>query len=185
MSSKSRDGRDTQRLDLARLAADDASIRGQWPLAEMSRLVDLQQGDVSLAAPVDYTLTAELRPVKGGEPQVWLHVQAQATLSLCCQRCLGPVAAEVAVDRWLQFVSDEALAAELDADSEDDVLVLERWLDARELAEDELLLELPLVPRHEVCPEPLPQPVDDLEPAPAEENPFAMLAKLKKGDAGP
>ena len=34
------------------------------------------------------------------------------------------------------------------------MLALSRALDLRELVEDELLLALPLVPRHEVCPEP-------------------------------
>ena len=41
------------------------------------------------------------------------------------------------------------------------MLALEPALDLRGLVEDELLLALPLVPRHEVCPEPLP-----IEPEP-------------------
>ena len=48
----------------------------------------------------------------------------------------------------------------------------------RELIEDELILGMPLVPRHGVCPKPLPVPVDDLPVVP-EENPFAALAGLK------
>ncbi|MFZ2989514.1 YceD family protein, partial [Ideonella sp.] len=102
---------------------------------------------------------------------------------LCCQRCLGPVGTEMALDRWVRFVSDEESAAALDAESEDDVLALERWMDLRELIEDELLLALPLVPRHQVCPAPLPLPSDaDVEESPAP-NPFAVLAKLKRGEA--
>jgi len=50
--------------------------------------------------------------------------------------------------------------------------------------EDELILELPLVPRHEgVCPEPLPFPgaADAAEePAVERPNPFAALAALRK-----
>ena len=67
----------------------------------------------------------------------------------------------------------------MDAESEDDVLAISRSLDVPELLEDELLLALPLVPRHEVCPEPLPVP----EEAPEEKapHPFAALAALKKG----
>ena len=59
------------------------------------------------------------------------------------------------------------------------MLALEPALDLQSLVEDELLLALPLVPRHEVCPEPLP-----LEPepaAPAAAHPFAALAALKRG----
>jgi uncharacterized protein len=46
------------------------------------------------------------------------------------------------------------------------VLALEPALDLKELVEDELLLALPLVPRHEVCPEPLP-----FEPGPRRRRP--------------
>ena len=50
------------------------------------------------------------------------------------------------------------------------------------LIEDELLLALPLVPRHEQCPEPLPRAFVEDDPAidPAD-NPFAVLAALKRG----
>ena len=48
----------------------------------------------------------------------------------------------------------------------------------RELIEDELLLAMPIVPRHEVCPEPLVATVDELPDDPAP-NPFAALAALK------
>ncbi|MGS0753455.1 YceD family protein [Roseateles sp. GG27B] len=71
----------------------------------------------------------------------------------------------------------------MDADSEDDVLVLPRYLDAQELVEDELLLALPLVPRHEQCPQPLALPAAELLPdgedADALPHPFAALAALR------
>jgi uncharacterized protein len=63
------------------------------------------------------------------------------------------------------------------------VLALTRHLDALELVEDELLLSLPLVPRHEVCPQPLPVTTAELpEDEDGDEerpNPFAALAALK------
>jgi uncharacterized protein len=86
----------------------------------------------------------------------------------------------LSVDRRVFFVAGEDAAASLDAESEDDVLPLAP-LDVKALVEDELLLALPLVPRHEACPEPLP-----FEPgpeAPASEHPFAALAALKRGPA--
>jgi uncharacterized protein len=173
---------DSRRLDVALLAAEGQSLTGQWPLAELSRLVDLQVDGQLDAVQVDWAARGELRPVTGGAPEVWLHLRAGCRMALCCQRCLGPVSTELLVDRAFHFVPDESLAERLDADSEDDVLVLARWMDLQELVEDELLLALPLVPRHDQCPQPLPQPVDDLPEEP-EENPFAMLAALKKGDA--
>ena len=99
---------------------------------------------------------------------------------LVCQRCLGPVEAVLDADRSFLFVAGEDAAAALDADSEDDVLALTRSLDLRELVEDELLLALPLVPRHEECPEPLEVPPDADAPVEEKKNPFAVLAALKR-----
>ena len=56
------------------------------------------------------------------------------------------------VERRIRFVDGEDAGGALDADSDDDVLALTPALDLHELVEDELLLALPLVPRHEVCP---------------------------------
>lgn len=85
-------------------------------------------------------------------------------------------------ERSFLFVRDEATAAQLDEELEDDVLVLPRQLDLLELVEDELILALPLVPRHETCPQPLPMSAADAGwPAEeAEPHPFAALAALKK-----
>jgi uncharacterized protein len=52
-------------------------------------------------------------------------------------------------------------------------------LDLLPLLEDELILAVPLVPRHERCPEPLPLPADEPDEMPAE-HPFAKLAALKQ-----
>lgn len=178
---------DPLRLDVAALAQRAEQLSGEWPLAALERLAGsaVHESPDFAASVVHWQLTGEARPVKGGAAEIWMHVAASAELPLTCQRCLGPVMTEVAVDRWLRFVADESQAAALDAELEDDVLELVRDLDARELIEDELLLELPLVPAHEDdCPEPLPVPEDGLEeaqgdPDPAE-HPFAALARLKK-----
>ena len=62
------------------------------------------------------------------------------------------------------------------------MLVLSRQFDLRELVEDELLLTLPIVPKHEQCPALLPSAAPGLaaeDVAPA--HPFAALAALKRG----
>jgi len=112
---------------------------------------------------------------------VWLHAAAQATVHLECQRCLKPLTEALAAERSFQFVHGEDAAAQLDADSDDDVLALTRALDLRELIEDELLLALPIVPRHDVCPEPL-AVAADVELSDERPNPFAALAALKRTD---
>ena len=85
-------------------------------------------------------------------------------------------------ERRIYFVEGEDAAAALDAENEDDVLALTPTLDLQALVEDELLLALPLVPRHEVCPEPLPRALVEDDPArEAADHPFAALAALKQG----
>jgi uncharacterized protein len=127
---------------------------------------------------VAWSARGEARATRGGEIQTWLHVTAATALPLECQRCLKAVDVALQIERSFLFVHGEDAAAQLDADSDDDVLALTRALDLRELIEDELLLALPLVPRHEICPEPLlagaEAPVDE------KPNPFAALAALKR-----
>lgn len=178
---------DPRRLDVEAFAKEGGTLDGEWPMASLDRLADAahpeaRPGEAELA---QWHVEGEARPVKGAPPQTWLHVTARARLALVCQRCLGPVDTPLEAGRSFMFVADEDTAARLDAETEDDVMVLTRALDLRALVEDELLLALPLVPRHELCPQPLPlEHGDEAGQAPA--NPFAALAALKQrgGSAG-
>lgn len=175
---------DPRRLDIAAFAEQGAALSGQWPLAELTRLA--ASGQAAPGAEVAWSVRGERRAVHGGEPELWIHLDVNARLHMECQRCLGPVETVLEVDRRLRFVAGEEQAAVLDADSDDDVLALERAFDLRELAEDELLLALPLVPRHEQCAEPLILAADPLPPETETErpNPFAVLQQLKPPGAG-
>jgi len=176
---------DPLRLDVATLARDGAPMDGQWRVEELTRLAQacVTPADDGALEPVRWAAQGEQRSRPPGEAQLWLHLQASGSVWLQCQRCLQPVHTELEVDRSFRFVRSEAEAEAEDLDSEEEVLALPRTLDLRGLVEDELILALPLVPRHEECPEPLPMPSADLpEEAPAPEaNPFAKLAVLKRG----
>ena len=176
----SRTGFDPARLDVAAFAAAHGSLSGSWPLRSLARLagatVPLADGGED---PVRWQAEGALSPLPGAGPQPALRLTAEVGVGLECQRCLQRMVVPLKVDRRLFFVVGEDAAASLDAESEDDVLALEPALDLRSLVEDELLLTLPLVPRHEVCPEPLPF-APEPEP-PASEHPFAALAALKRG----
>ena len=196
---------DPLRLPVASFAADAGELEGEWPIAQLPRLLgsecpadviaavaaadaaDPSASPRSVADPsrlVRWRAVGALRPV-GGENQVWLSLAAEADVVLQCQRCLLPLEDAVHVDRQFRFVADEATAAALDDEMEDDALVLTRALDLRELVEDEMLLALPLVPRHEVCPEPLPTSFGDVDEVESEAaHPFAALAMLRKGKGG-
>ena len=177
MKSRSADPR---RLDVQAFAKDAEQLEGGWPLASLERLVGSAHPDVPPEGEVHWCVRGESRPVRGGAPQAWLHLRATASLALACQRCLGPVRAALDVDRSFLFVAGESAAEQLDADQEDDVLALTRSLDLRDLVEDELLLALPLVPWHEVCPQPLAVPCNSPEDAEDQPHPFAVLAALKR-----
>jgi uncharacterized protein len=175
------------RLDVTAFARAGALLEGALPLAHLPRLA---QGT---AAPADadpgeatWRARGQWRQPLGDQPQIRLALEARAPVWLTCQRCLQPVALELAVQRTLRFVPSEEEAARLDeAEEEEDVLALPRTLNLHELVEDELILALPLVPRHEACPEPLPYEPQAEPPQPQAEaleapHPFAALARLKR-----
>jgi len=180
----SRSGFDPARLDVAAFAAGRGSIAGSWPLRSLPRLaaatLPLADGGED---PVQWRAEGAAAALAGAGMQPALRLAAIGAVGLECQRCLQRMVVPLQVDRRLFFVAGEDAAASLDAESEDDVLALEPSLDLRRLVEDELLLALPLVPRHDICPQPLPF---EAEPEPAaSEHPFAALAALKRGPGDP
>ena len=174
---------DPRRLDIAAFADDGGALEGELAQAAFGRLSTsllALPGDVTPSA-VPWQAEGEKRRAAGATPELWLHLRAQTTVTLECQRCLQPMTEALALDRWFRFAADEDEAARLDEASEEDVLVASRAFDLQELLEDELILALPLVPRHAVCPEPLPQLAADEGDA-AAPNPFAALAALRRSD---
>jgi uncharacterized protein len=173
---------------MAAFALAAGRLESEWPLAQMRRLqpdlVPLSAN--SPAQSVAWSALGEQRLASGGDGQVWLHVQAQTALSLCCQRCLQPMTVELDVRSAFLFVQGEELAEQLDEHCEDNVLAITPSLDLLTLIEDELILALPLVPRHDVCPIAFPMSAgsDELSDAKASEHPFAALAPLLRRDSG-
>ena len=174
---------DAHRLDVHRFAEEAGVLREDTQLRAFSRLLaETVEADPTVT--VHWHARGELLNARHHQPEVWLHLQADAILPLVCQRCLRPVDLPVAVERSFRFVADEATAAAQDDEAEEDLLALSRSFDLPELVEDELLMELPVAPRHEACPEPVKMSAVDpaFEAAGGEkENPFAVLGRLKTG----
>jgi uncharacterized protein len=171
-----------RRLDVKSFAEEGSALSGDSTVQQHVRLMAETQGR-GADSPVSWSISGEMRNPQHVQPEIWLHLKAQVTLSLTCQRCLEPVAVPLAVDRSFRFVSDEEMAAAQDDESEEDVLALSRSFDVVELVEDELLMEIPLAPAHETCP-PVKLALADpsFESAAArQENPFASLGRLKIG----
>lgn len=170
-----------QRLDVKAFAEEGASVSGQAPVSAFARLMAETEGRGGDHA-VTWSADGELRNPRHVHPEIWLHLEAGARLSLTCQRCLSPVDVDLSLERTFRFVADETIAEAEDDTSDEDLLALSHSFDLPALVEDEILMDLPLVPRHDVCPEPLPAPVDDLpdEVESSKPNPFAVLGRLKK-----
>ena len=147
---------DLLRLDVRAFAREGATLTGHTTWAELPRLqaeqIEGVSGPTSTAA--QWCITGETKALRGGAHQTWLRVQAQASLRLVCQRCLEPMDQLLQVDRPFRFVSSEQAAMDQDDESDEDLLVAQQAFDALVLIEDELLLALPLVPRHPDCPTP-------------------------------
>jgi uncharacterized protein len=107
-----------------------------------------------------------------------VQAEARTTLLLCCQRCLEAVRYELRAQTVLAVVAglDEA---RLLPETYDPLLVSDRLIRPLDLIEDEILLALPQIPKHDMaeCAGAAPgrglDRVDD-------SNPFDVLADWKR-----
>ena len=168
------------KLDVKQAGQLAKHLSGQDLLSNYERLLQETQG-LGAQNALTWSVRCELKPGPAGQPQVWLHLTVGVTLPLTCQRCLGPVDVPVQIDRTFRFVESEAQAELEDDESPEDVLVLSQDFDLMGLIEDEVLMDLPVVPRHETCPVAIKLMATDadFEDAPVKPNPFAVLAGLK------
>jgi len=172
------------RLDVNGFAEAGATISGSEPVRTYKRLhAELIEPSDDLL--VRWAAEGQRRTGLDGSTVPWIHLTAHTLVPMVCQRCLAPVDVALDVDRWFRFVADEAIAAAEDEESEEDVLVASRDFDLHGLVEDELLMEIPVTPRHEMCPEParLSAVDPDFDAAEgAKPNPFAVLKQLKSDE---
>jgi uncharacterized protein len=173
------------RLDVPSFTQAGDSLSGDDPLGHYLRLAPDLHG-TALDWPtlqVQWNLRGEMVIPTGDQPQHWMHLQLRAQLPMTCQRCLAQVLMPLSLDNRYRFVADEATAQEQDEQCDEDLLVLSKQFDLRELLEDELLMELPLMPKHEVCPGEvkLASTDEDFKAALTQKpNAFAILGSLKK-----
>jgi len=179
-------------MDLTRFDALEAvrlgqRQQGQVALAEFSRLLeDLPEPQPGM---VQWSAQGERGPLG----QSWLRLNVAAPLQVVCQRCLQVFSLPVESEAVLELVATEAELEAEDPEAEDDETGLDEPLvdkilcrgriDLQEQIEDELILSVPYITRHEVCPQPLPAsgaPADEAgEPNDGRRRPFAALKDLK------
>ena len=164
-----------------RLCTQGKAFHGSLALADLPRLRPL------LAEP-DGEVRFDLAFGRDAQQRAVVSIRVNAVLHLSCQRCMGVVSWPVESDSRMALVTGPDEAARLPEEL-DPLLLEEPRLALATLVEDELILAVPVAPMHAVedCAVDLGEvnaaveaPSD--EPAPARENPFAVLAGLHGDD---
>jgi uncharacterized protein len=87
--------------------------------------------------------------VAGGEPRLKMNLSLKGQMQLICQRCMQPCLVQMGESRQFVFLANEVLADAFPM--EDDALeplVMSSQFDLLGTIEDEILLSLPLIPKH-------------------------------------
>lgn len=152
------------------------SLAGQQALGQFKRLVE------GLPAQADTPVQWSLQGKITSAGRRFIDVKAHGEVTLECQRCLQLFVQALRVDNRLEVVRKLS-----QLDNDDDLEEIERIegsprFEVLELIEDELILSLPSVPKHEVCPSApgLPEPSDEPDAEVVRPSPFAVLERLKK-----
>jgi len=164
-------------LDFARKGLE---LRGDAAISEMPRLQDV------LAGP-DGQVSYVLRGLPGKDGEAMLELRLEGNCQLRCQRCLQRLPYTIKTVSLLMPVPGSELegslpeSGELEEEDTVDRIPADAHMDVLSLVEDEILLGLPLSPRHEfgACE----AAVEGVSPAQQggnqKQNPFAVLRGLK------
>ena len=151
-------------IDGLQFARARGELRGILDLKDLPRLADTP----CKSSGIQFFLRGGVNPAgKAG-----IEIKATGKLELTCQRCLEPMEFSLNVDTSLELSADPGFIAQ----AEDDVdrVLLEPEMDVAQLVEDEIILILPLVPRHNLC------DGNTLNIQPQKASPFGVLASLKR-----
>ncbi|MCX7169622.1 MAG: YceD family protein [Proteobacteria bacterium] len=155
-------------IDSLKFAREGRRLAGEVRVGCLQRLADFLADD-------DGALAWKVRGECDAEGKPFLMIEVSGGLHLRCQRCLAALDFEVNLKSHLQLVAagqnwpDEALE-----DDRSDPIEAREEQPLLPLVEDEVLLALPIAPRHESCALP------GYNQNTAAASPFAALAQLKK-----
>jgi len=169
-----------EHIEPLRLARSQRLMQGRLPLSRMPRLVESlveSTGDVKVELEFDVDKSNI----------AWVKGHLTCTLPLCCQRCMKTLLMPVDTTFKLALIESEAEIERLGEEYEP-LLLDDSLVSVATLVEDELLLSLPIVPKHEsencnaahfgeLHSEEVAETVNETE---EKKNPFAALADLKR-----
>ena len=155
-------------IDCLEFARSGGVLDRSVGLGELPRLAEL------LTATAGF-LSVRLEGWRDEQGKSWLQLNIAGEPVLCCQRCLGGVKFPLAIESRLQLIApgEDWPDDDLEDDSAD-AIAAEVALTVLSLVEDEVLLALPIAPRHEQCESP------SASASGQGSSPFAALADLKK-----
>lgn len=153
-------------IDSAAFAREGGQLEGEVDLASLRRLDDVL---AERTGTLHYAVTGVTV-----DRELYLDLAVRGVLRLRCQRCLEPM--EFPIDLNSRFLLVEAGQDWPDDEIEEvrfDAIEADKAMDLWALVEDDVLLALPIAPRHENCAQ--------LAAAPKHGAalPFAALAGLK------
>jgi len=169
-------GRLPEQIDAIRLADEGGRLCGELAAGGLHRLRELSRSG-TFPEPVVVDLSFE----RTGHGVRMMRGIIRTTVEAICQRCLQPVAIDVTARPFvvLQVAGEEPAVGPEEADT----LVVEGPLLLNELAEDELLLAMPMIPMHEEGSCIAPKRRGEAPPgSPDKPNPFSALRGLKGKD---
>jgi len=126
--------------ELESLADRGVTLGGELAIGKMTRLNSLLHSDVG-------SVRATLRFRQRGDGWLAAELDYRAGVELVCQRCLEPFRHELA-DTVNVVVADSASGPAAVPEGLEPVELEDGRLRPAELVEDELIVALPLVPRH-------------------------------------
>lgn len=157
-------------MDALDFARNGGTHHGKIALSGLERLQDYLTDN---SGEVQYAVTGALN--RNAKPM--LRIVVRGLINLRCQRCLGKYAHALDLQANLLLARDENELARLDEDESVDCILATANMDVLALIEDEIILSLPLSPRHgeNECSIDKPDSDDTAEEKPL----FAALAALK------
>jgi len=134
-------------IDGFEFAKAASKLQGVRPIADFDRLRDALRADERQG-----TLRYELRGVPEEQGRPALRLKVDGVLPLVCQRCLGPLEVPLRIEVLLLLAATQAEmdAAPLEAEGPESI-VAGRDMPVLALVEDEVLLAIPIAPRHAAC----------------------------------
>ena len=166
-----------QRISFDRWADIGFKWQGVVPVSAFERL----SSQIHVANSKDLQITLHLAK---DEDIAWLSFDVKAVLSVSCQRCLDELSVDVSGSYRMAILENEHKISYLQSIDEtadyvllDEVCMgVQKMLPVADLLEDELLLAMPLSPRHDDCQMLIENADEKGEPS---DNPFAVLQTLK------